>query len=207
MLVCMHSIPAFLWLEATHHIVERLEKVTSVWRGGKKAEQTGEGAEDSGLQQEHKTQLTGELLVFQGRECKEGWAESAGGIREVGANSKIVEERECVSTGSWESFKLNLQSNHQMSEARILHSSNSQGTKRDRHINRFQGFGFECIFTHTPLHKSQLDLQNSTELKQAWNKGESYWTERQKVTVTNHLPQIIWDMDTNIPYTKWIYHV
>lgn len=134
---------------------------------GKKAEQTGEGAEDSGLQQEHKTQLTGELLVFQGRECKEGRAESAGGIREVGANSKIVEERECVSTGSWESFKLNLQSNHQMSEARILHSSNSQGTKRDRHINRFQGFGFECIFTHTPLHKSQLDLQNSTELKQA----------------------------------------
>lgn len=41
------------------------------------------------------------------------------------------------------------------------------GTVRDQHINRFEGFGFECIFTHTPLHKSQLGLQNSTELKRA----------------------------------------
>lgn len=65
------------------------------------------------------------------------------------------------------SVKLNLQSNHCMLEARILNSLNSQGTMRDQHINRFQGFGFECIFTHTPLHKSQLDLQNTTELKQA----------------------------------------
>lgn len=79
--------------------------------------------------------------------------------------------------------------NRWISEARIPHSLDSQCTMRDQHINRLQGFGFECIFTHTPLHKSQLDLQNSTELKQAWNKGESYWTETKSVrqTVTNNL--------------------
>ena len=44
---------------------------------------------------------------------------------------------------------------------------------------QISGLGFECIFTHTSLQKSQLDLQYTTELKQAWNKGESYLTERQ----------------------------
>lgn len=45
----------------------------------KKAEQTGvgQGTGDSGLQQEHRTEVTGELLVFQGTGVKGGRAEAA----------------------------------------------------------------------------------------------------------------------------------
>lgn len=62
---------------------------------------------------------------------------------------------------------------------------------RERYIDSFQGFRFECIFTHTPLHKSQLDLQNSTELKQAWKQRRELldWDKKKSVQqdVTDYL--------------------
>lgn len=68
---------------------------------------------------------------FKAGSVKRGRAESAGGVRGGGANGRIVEERECVSTGNWESFKLNLQSNHQTSEAGILYTARIVKAQRE----------------------------------------------------------------------------
>lgn len=166
MLAYRCSIPAFIQFTHLSHHRSRVAKPIIAEVGGGGGEQSRQQGAGSCLEQEQKTEVTERAAAVSRQGCKRWRAASAGEIRGVRPTVRraSVSVHVCVLVctedikSSWTYSPVNKSED-------TTHSSNSQGTERDQHIDRFQGFGFECIFTHTPLHTSQLDLQNSTELK------------------------------------------